>query len=172
MAKREIKGDAYKWLKVWHLVFVTIWLGSALALLAGQIWLRTVPELLPYWILDTLNMIDWFVLVPGATGVVITGVIFSLKTHWGWGKEYYWIRAKWLIALLGVIVGTFYLAPWLHEMLIIAKAEGVEAYQNTHYQDLSGWLYFWGFVQVITLLYATFLSTFKPRLFRNTSKKS
>jgi uncharacterized membrane protein len=165
--KNELKADAYKWVKAWHLLFVTLWLGSAFCLIAGQIWLRVVPEIPPFWVLDTLNMIDWFILVPGATGVVITGMIFSLRSHWGWGKDYYWIRAKLVIAILGVIVGTFFLAPWLHDMIEVAKQQSVDAYENPTFITLSDWLFFWAGLQVVSLIYATYLSIFKPRVFQD-----
>lgn len=159
----RLSPQAYKWVKTWHLLFVTLWLGSAGALIAGQIWLRVLPTVPPLWVLDTLNVIDWFVLVPGASGVVLTGLIFSWKTQWGWGKEYYWIRAKWIIALLGVIVGTFFLAPWLHELIELARSEA--GAKTPQYAGLSNWLFLWAWLQTLSLLYAVYLSVFKPKTF-------
>jgi hypothetical protein len=163
----QLSPNQYKWLKTTHLLFVALWLGAAVALLAGQLWLKALPTIPPYWVLSTLDFVDWFVLVPGASGVVITGVFFSLKTPWGWGKTYFWIRAKWIIALAGVIVGTFWLAPWLHTLIEQANAMDVQAYQDSSFMTLWHWLLFWAVVQVMALLYAVWLSVFKPKTFRS-----
>jgi hypothetical protein len=160
-----LNPNQYKWLKISHLLFVSFWLGSAIALVAGQVWLKLMPNLSPYWVLNTLNFIDWYILVPGASGVVVTGVLFSLKTKWGWGKSYFWIRAKWFIALLGVIVGTFFLAPWLHTLIQQAKTMELGVYQDSSFVSLWNWLLFWGVIQVISLVYALYLSVFKPKAF-------
>ena len=164
--KALMKASTYSWVKTFHLIFSTLWLGSSVALFLALIWLRTVDGIVPYWVLKTLDFIDWFVLVPGATGVVVTGVIFSLKSKWGWGRAYFWIRAKWLISLLSVIVGTFYLAPWLHTMINLAQAKGISVYYDPDYASISNWLFFWAFVQIVSLIYAVYLSIFKPRFFR------
>ena len=156
--------NAYKWVKTIHLVMVALWLGAACALLGGLSWMKLNPVASPLWVLDTLNVVDWFVLVPGASGVVITGLIFSLKTQWGWGKTYFWIRAKWVIAILGVAVGTFMLAPWLDGLILQAReATAPLALQaNQPFIELWFWLAVWGALQILSLLYQAFPDIWIP----------
>jgi hypothetical protein len=84
-----------------------------------------------------------------------------------YNQHYDWIGAKWLIALSGVMMGTFYLAPWMHNLIEQSLNSGRAVYKQKPFLELCKGLLFWGVRQVLGLLYATLLSVFKAKSLRS-----
>ena len=109
----------------------------------------------------SMKFIDDFIIIPGAFGSLITGLIYALFTNWGFFK-YRWITVKWIINVGGILFGTFYLGPWLNSMPLISAKLGLEALSDPAYlynKTMNSWF---GPVQVATLIFAAFISVLKP----------
>lgn len=63
-----------------------------------------------YSIYASMKFIDYVILATGGMGSLLTGLIYSVFTNWGWFKHK-WIIVKWCINLSGVTLGTFWLGP-------------------------------------------------------------
>ncbi len=64
------------------------------------------------------HFIDMYILTPAAIATLLTGLIYSLFTKWGFFKHG-WLVYKWLVTLAIIILGTFYLGPMTTKMLAI-----------------------------------------------------
>ena len=49
---------------------------------------------------------DLRILVPGAIGTLLTGLVYSIWTHWDWFKHR-WSVVMWCICIFGIVFGTF-----------------------------------------------------------------
>jgi len=107
------------------------------------------------------KFVDDLIVVPGAVGCLLTGLIYSIFTNWGWIKHR-WIALKWVINLFGVIFGTFWLGPWLNSLPEISRTQGIASFGNATYQHSQDMLALWGTAQALTIVFAALLSVWKP----------
>lgn len=159
MKKLGAKGQ--RWLKGFHSFFACLWVGAAMVLTVKQFFVRAESggELHGIW--ATLDFIDIYLIIPGAIGVLLSGLVFSVWTHWGWFKHP-WITVKWAICLYGVIFGTYPLGPWMSGLARIAKEKGLAALRDPQYLYNRRMLLIFGTFQATTLVFAVFITAIKP----------
>ena len=158
---KKLTTNGQKWLKIFHLFFVALWIGGAFSINLKQFFIHpeTGDEL--YGILSTMDFIDWYVIVVGANGTLLTALLYSIFTKWGWFKHR-WMTVKWIILLAGISFGTYPLGPWLSGMTELARTQGLGAFHNEtflHYQKM---LMIFGSIQLCTILFAAIISVLKP----------
>jgi len=158
---KKLNSNQQKWLKAFHVFFVTVWVGGAIANTLMSLFLEANDGILLYGINLSIKFVDDFLVIPGAVGTFFSGILFSLYTKWGWFKHR-WIIVKWIIAIFGVIFGTFFLGPWINSLPPISKIEGLQAFSNVNYMHNQTMLYIWGTFQALTLVFAVFVSVLKP----------
>ncbi len=157
----QFSADAQKWLKAVHLVFVALWVGGGVALILMQRCLTAELDMELYGLNRAMRFVDDFIIIPGAFGCLLTGLLYSLFTRWGF-FQHGWVTIKWGINVGGIIFGTFWLGPWLNSLGPIARELGLAAYQDPVYSHNLAMNSTWAPVQVGTLIVAVFLSTLKP----------
>ena len=159
MKKLGTKGQ--KWLKAFHITISCSWVGAGICLILMQAGLSATNDMELYGIDMSMKFIDDFIIIPGAMGSLLTGLIYAIFTKWGFFKHR-WITVKWIINVGGIIFGTFWLGPWLNSMPPISGALGLEALKDPayiHAKTMNSWF---GPVQVCTLIFAVFISVLKP----------
>ncbi|MCL1893725.1 MAG: hypothetical protein FWG02_05780 [Holophagaceae bacterium] len=160
-----------KWLKCLHLLAVTGWVGGAISLLILHFLrfkgVESGNEL--YGIDRAAHLIDMgVVVILGAFGCLLTGLLYSALTNWGFFRHR-WVLIKWIITIFCILSGTFLLGPWETTMLNISHKFGDTALEIVKYNS-SMYLNFWfGVLQLILLIFAMFISVFKPRLRKMTN---
>lgn len=149
------------WLKAFHILFSCLWAGSCFALIGMQTGLATTHgEAL--WGMDIAKKyVDDFILIPGAIGSFLTGLLLSTCTSWGFFK-YTWIIIKWTLTLACILFGTFWLGPWLNAMPGISEIQGILALSNPLYLKLKGMHTTGAVTQTFFLTLIVFLSVLKP----------
>ena len=153
-----------KWLKCFHLLVAAGWVGGALALLALH-FLRSAGAGNAgnlHGIDMAAHLVDmWVIVCLGGTGCLLTGLLYSGFTAWGFFRHR-WVLVKWIITLFCVLSGTFWLGPWEATMVEISAKVGDAALSDAKYVSTMQ-LYFWlGVLQIALLLFALFISVFKP----------
>lgn len=159
MKNYDAKGQRY--LKAIHIIFVSNWIGSAVILSSMQFYLYLHQDIEFSSVLKMLVFIDDFILIPSATGTFLTGLLFSLKTKWGF-VVHRWIIVKWLIAFLGIIFGMICLGPWLNSMCEIAEQSSLNAFNDDIFVTNNWKLMVFGTFQTLTLFFAAAISVIKP----------
>jgi len=159
MKKLPVHGQ--KWLKGFHACFACMWVGAAITLTVKQVFIRPESGGELYGIMATMDFIDIWIIIPGAMGVLLTGLIYSIWTQYGWFKHK-WIIVKWVICLYGVIFGTYPLGPWMSSLAQISKQQGMAALQDATYMHNQKMLLIFGTFQAATLVFAVFVTTLKP----------
>ncbi len=150
-----------KWLKGFHITFAALWVGSGFSLILMQLFLKASGGGALYGIDLSMKFVDDFIIIPGAFGCLITGLIYSLFTNWGFFKHR-WVTIKWIINVGGILFGTFFLGPWLNYLPTLSGPMGLEALADPSYIYNKTMNIIWGPVQVGTLILAVYISVFKP----------
>jgi hypothetical protein len=69
---------------------------------------------------------------------------------------------KWAITIIAILSGTFYLGPWENAMLEISGKLGISALSDHAYLYNEKMNFIFGMVQCSLLIFALFVSIFKP----------
>lgn len=148
-------------MKAFHSLFACMWVGAAIVLSVKQFFVRGSSGGELYGILTTLDFIDIYIIIPGAIGVLLTGVIYSVWTRWGWFKHP-WITVKWAICLYGVLFGTYPLGPWMSRLAHMSGDLGMAALHDPTFLHTRTMLFLFGTFQAATLVFAVFITALKP----------
>ena len=100
-------------------------------------------------------MDDYFI-IRGAVGALITGLIYSLWTNWGFFKHT-WIIVKWIMTILQILFGALVLGPCINRNVMIADQLRDAVFLN-NIQTTQ----IWGTVQTMLLLFVIVISVQKP----------
>ncbi len=160
MRKLNVKETA--WFKIFHILFVGAWIGGQMSLILIQNlkYQLALPEH-QYGILAAIKAIDDIVIVGGAIGCMLTGLVYSLTTPWGFFK-YRWITVKWISTVSLILFGTFFLGPWLNEMVRISANEYASALANPQFLYDEKMNMTWGTVQFGINIFLVIISVLKP----------
>jgi uncharacterized membrane protein len=150
-----------KWLKCFHIFTACLWVGGAVALFIMANFMGADDGNALYGQNVAIKFVDDFIVVPGAIGLLITGLIYSIFTKWGWFKHG-WIMVKWTVNLFGIVLGTFWLGPWTNSLPAISRIEGPLSLSNSVYLHNQMMMRAWGAFLLATIILALFASTLKP----------
>lgn len=150
-----------KALKVIHLVCAIAWFGSAISLNLLRLLVEVKDVEGMYWMAEILEAIDMKILVPGAVGCLLTGIVYGVFTNWGFFKHR-WLTVKWVLTIFMILFGTFYIGPLVKENVVIGKALLEECGDAARYwQNVTSNAYA-GLLQIVSLTFVTIISVYKP----------
>ena len=160
MAKLKSKG--LKWLKGFHLIAVACWVGGAVSLILLYFLKNTVTDgNVLYGINQSIHHVDMGVIViPGAFGCLLTGLMYSLFSNWGFFKHP-WLLFKWIVTILAILFGTFFLGPWESAMMEISGQIGMSSLSDPTYLYNEKMNLIFGTIQVLVLMITIFISIFQ-----------
>jgi hypothetical protein len=114
-----------------------------------------------YVVMTALQLIDDLIIIPAAVGSLLTGLLMSWRTPWGFFK-WHWVTAKWVLTIILTLFGIFFLSPWLHEMAAITFADPSGALQNETFLADRWLLTLSGGPMFLAMFFLIFLSVIKP----------
>ena len=159
----KLKARGLKWLKGFHLIAVSSWVGGAVSLLLLYFLKDGIEDGgVLYGINQSIHHVDMaVVVVPGAFGCLITGLIYSSFSNWGFFKHN-WMIFKWVMTIAAILFGTVYLGPWETTMMQISGELGVAALDDEAYRYNEKMNLIFGSLQCLLLMVTIFISIFKP----------
>lgn len=168
----KLKAKGLKWLKGFHLIAVSSWVGGAVALLLLYFLKGDVADGgVLYGINQSIHHVDMVVVViPGAFGCLVTGLIYSSFSNWGFFKHT-WLIFKWIVTVTAILFGTFFLGPWETTMMEISGKLGISSLTDQAYLYNENMNLIFGAVQVLLLMVTIFISIFKPWKTKKTNAK-
>lgn len=159
---RKLTGKETQWLKIFHLLFVAAWLGGQMSfILIQHLKSQLALPAHQYGVIAALKAIDDVVIIGGAIGCLLTGVLYSWMTPWGFFRHR-WIAVKWGVTISLILFGTFFLGPWINEMAYISANEYAGALANPAYIFDEEMNMNWGSVQFGLNVLLVILSVLKP----------
>lgn len=146
---------------MFHIFFSFSWIVGAmtLCLLVFTTCPKSGDEL--YMRSRILQIVDDYFVIYGALGALITGLIYSIWTNWGFFKHR-WIIIKWVMIILQIIFGTWVLGPCLNDNVIIADQLRDAALTDPIFLNNVQATQIWGTVQTTFLLIVIVISVQKP----------
>ena len=169
----KLKKQGLRWLKGFHLLAVSCWIGGAVALLLLYFLKSGVSNGgVLFGINQSIHHVDMAVVViPGAFGCLITGLIYSIFSNWGFFKHNYLVF-KWIVTIVAILFGTFWLGPWETKMMEISGKLGISSLEDPTYLYNEKMNLIFGSLQCLVLMITVFISIFKPWKKKNLNKKS
>ena len=169
----QLKANGLRWLKGFHLIAVACWLGGAVSLLLLYFLKSGVADGgVLYGINRSIHHVDMaVVVVPGAFGCLLTGLLYSSFSHWGFFRHS-WLICKWIVTVAAILFGTFFLGPWETAMMEISGAIGSDALADPAYRYNERMNLVFGAVQTLVLVVVVFISIFKPWKTLNSQTKA
>ena len=167
----KLKAKGLKWLKGFHMIAVSCWVGGAVALMLLYFLKNGVDDSgVLYGINQSIHHVDMAVVViPGAFGCLVTGLIYSTFSNWGFFKHT-WMIFKWVVAVSAILFGTFFLGPWETNMMEISGKIGISSLNDAEYLYNEKMNLIFGTIQVLVLMITIFISIFKPWKSRKAKK--
>jgi hypothetical protein len=161
MTMKKIKPGGVKILKMFHIFFAFCWIvgGVALCLLFYVIFPDSGDEV--YIHSRIVQVVDDYLIIGGAIGALLTGLIYSLWTNWGFFK-YHWISVKWAMIVLQILFGTFVLGPRVNDNVVIAGRLRAAALSDPTFLDNVWVSQVGGTIQLVFLLAVMVISVQKP----------
>ncbi|MDR2653225.1 MAG: hypothetical protein LBC68_13110 [Prevotellaceae bacterium] len=160
MKIKKLKPQAMKILKMFHIFLGFCWIIGGIVLFLGVF--LTFPESGDelYMRSRMLQLIDDCLIIPGAIGVAITGLIYSVWTNWGFFKHT-WIIVKWIMTILQIILGTL-LGPYINDNVVIAGQLRDAAINDPVFLNNLHTTQIWGTIQTSLLFLYIIISIQKP----------
>jgi len=123
-----------------------------------------------YGINKSIHHVDMtIVVIPGAFGCLVTGFVYSLFSDWGFFRHT-WLIFKWIVTILAILFGTFFLGPWETGMMEISGRIGISSLSDPAYLYNEKMNLIFGTIQTLVLVITVFVSVFKP--WKSRKKKS
>ncbi|SHF30567.1 hypothetical protein SAMN05444392_11453 [Seinonella peptonophila] len=104
---------------------------------------------------------DWFLIIPGAFGCIITGVWLAVRTHWGL-MNYYWVIAKTVGNVLSIAFGSYWMRVWYGKTIEFTKNGHFDFFHNAVYLESRQGLIYGSIGAILFLGYLVAISKFKP----------
>lgn len=108
-----------------------------------------------------IKLLDDFLILPAVIGTVLTGLLISLMTEWGFFK-YHWVAVKWIATFALLISGSFWLLPCLNSLITLSNVHLLLLHNNFNYAYYRIMFIILGNFQSIILTFLVLLSVFKP----------
>lgn len=159
---KMLTAKGMKTLKVFHLIFIMMWTIGVL-MMGLLYWRPSVNSLEFLYNQTTALFIDYTLVIPGAVLAVITGLIYGLKTKWGFFK-YRWLTVKWIVGVAIILIGTFGLHPLALEIIAQATVTANESivFPTDYFGSKLPIVNWMALLQVAGLFFLVWVSVFKP----------
>lgn len=157
---KKLSPKGIKTLKLVHIVLSAMWFGGGVAVTLMPILRSKYSNDAAYGIYIAMQFVDNAVIIPGAVGSVITGLIYSLFTGWGFTKHR-WITCKWIFTVAMIIFGAAFLSPWVTNNCEMLK-QGTSVLTQMPFLQNENNLKVGSVVQTICVVGIMMLSVFKP----------
>lgn len=159
--KRYLGPIGGRLLKISHLLCAMIWTGCGVAMLLLLFASEPQTPDEHYQRAWALKVTDDYGIIPGAAGCLLTGILYGLKTPWGFFKHR-WVAVKWAIFVVLAIAGLIALNPWINMNALLVSEDRECIRHHSVFHDNILLLMIFCPIQLAGLIFMTFISVFKP----------
>lgn len=159
----KLSPRGQKVLKTVHIISVIAWGGSAIVMNCIRHLVSINDSAGMFYMADFLEAVDMKILVPGAITCLLTGSLYSVSTSWGFFK-YRWITVKWVLTILMIALGTFFMGPLIKENVSIGHdlmTGSGQSFAAGYWHNVAA-SEKWGMLQICLLAFTIIISVFKP----------
>ncbi|GAB4365137.1 MAG: hypothetical protein Kow0042_04190 [Calditrichia bacterium] len=119
-----------------HLLLVSMWIGTLVAMLA-----ILLQKGHPFAAAElaarnkTLFILSDIIIMNVSVAVAVSGLVFSLFTHWGF-MRFYWIMVKWIGIIILAVIIMVWAGPAFNGMAALSDVFRETVYNKSQYQQL------------------------------------
>jgi len=159
---KKLTPKQKNWWLITHIVFVIVYFSGLFGtlLLAVSTTFITDSKLI-YAAHLFIQYFDWFLIIPGAFGSVLTGVWLAVRTHWGLTKHY-WVMTKWIGNISAILFGANFMRIWIHESFTKIFSGNLHPLQNPAYLENREMLFIGTAISFSILIFLIVISYLKP----------
>ena len=161
MLKKPLTLQQKRYLRFAHLFFAALWGGGAttMVILFCLFHPTTAHEQITFS--KILFYIDFIIVGPGAGGCLLTGLIYSLYTNWGF-FTFRWITLKYAVNILFITYGMFVFLPFTHRQYsyYLSQPQEIAIPQESIWMNL--FCTSQNICTILMFLFVVYLSVFKP----------
>jgi hypothetical protein len=151
-----------RWLLTLHLLFSGLMLGEAFVFLILSITAASTNDAgVLQACYTSMHVLAKTAVRYSVIFAIITGILLSVRTHWGLFK-FYWIIAKEGLTLLSVALGPIGMYVWTLKAVKLTSAEGLSVLQDPAFIVNRGELWTGIILQILSLSAILVISVFKP----------
>lgn len=158
---KKLSASGRAWLKGFHIVCTCAWIGAGVCMFLLNFVARPNDSHDLYVVMAALRLIDDWMIIPAAIGSLLTGLLLSWLTPWGFFK-WRWVTVKWGLTVIMTLFGVFYLSPWLHEMADITVSDPIGVLHNETFLAKRWLLSLSGGPMFLAMFFLVFISVIKP----------
>lgn len=159
---KKIGMTPKKWLLTLHILFSAIMFGVTITFLILSIAAATTTdEGVLKASYTSMHLLAKTSVRASTIGTVVTGILLSLLTHWGF-FQYYWIIAKEVLTIFSIGLGMVGIYLWSLKAFTITTAQGMQSLQNPDFLVDRTSLFIGIILQIVSLIAMFILSVFKP----------
>jgi uncharacterized membrane protein len=161
--KKIIKLNAKqkRWWVIFHVLFVMIYFTGVITIVCLSIFaMNTTDQALMNAAHFFMQIFDFYLIVPGALGSLITGIWLAIGT---WGlTTYYWVIAKWIGNLTTILFGSTLIGYWIHISFQAFSHKGINPAKNIDFLANQRNILLGIFIILGILVFLTAISYLKP----------
>ena len=155
-----LNSTAQNWLKGLHISFGAAWIGAGASILLLS-YVKGFPGDELYAVSAAQKFLDDRIVVPAAYGSLITGILYSWLTEWGFFK-FTWVAVKWVLMVAQIVFASAWLGRWINDASAITAARKGMAPLNPAYLHDQLMIARFGPLQVAFLVVMVFVAVLKP----------
>ena len=156
----QLNTSGMKILKFFHIIFSTFWAGAVFYLFIGFMICKYQDENFIIGMIKGIDIYDKYIIVPSMLGLIITGLVYSIFTAWGF-KKYYWIIIKWVMAISFVYIGSNIIDGLVSKLLTIISKNNFTKNDPEFLVELLKTQQVFG-TMILMFIIVALLSIFKP----------
>lgn len=159
---RKLTNQQRKWWRLLHFAFAIIYfsgvLGVLLLVIAAT---KTTNAELIYAAHLFSKYCDWFLIIPGAFGSLLTGTWIAVRTNWGL-LNYYWVMVKVVGNIAAILFGSTYMRIWFDETVALSLPGQLNPLSNPVYFHNRQMLIIGTVISLAILTFLLIISVYKP----------
>lgn len=159
MKKLGARGMKVLWL--FHIIFMVVWMGGIISYLSILLAVNKMGEGGVYGAYSSIHAIDIYLIRNGALGLLVTGILYSVLTKWGFFKHR-WITVKWIVMLFQIVLGAVYLGSRLDANMLMVKESTNGILSNPNFIKNHNTVIMGCAVQISILVFIIIISKLKP----------
>ncbi|WP_260866854.1 DUF2269 domain-containing protein [Paenibacillus sp. Y412MC10] len=156
-----MSAPAMKWLKIVHIVLVSLFFGGILSSVTVNfaLGLNNYEDTLKSY--KVIVLISDGVIRTGAVGTLAVAFVYGFFTPWGFFRHR-WLTVKWILFLLQTFIGIFVVDKLMLANLYLLETLGPAALEDPGFLGNHGLRNAFVFIQIVLTLVIFVISVIKP----------
>lgn len=158
---RKLSPVGMKWLKIIHLLLITLFFGGILSSTALNLNENLAVYEGTFQTYKSIVIISDYIIRTGAVGTLLVAFIYGFFTNWGFFRHK-WLTVKWILFIGQTLIGIFVVDELMMSNMAILEADKSLALVNPVFIENHKLRNYAVIVQIIITIFIFVISVLKP----------